>query len=438
LSALRLKHLADIRVSNVDKKTVDGETPVRLCNYTDVYYRDSVIPDDHFMVATAAADQIERFRLRSGDVIITKDSETPDDIGIPAFVAQSAPDFVCGYHLAILRPNPDVIDGRYLHWSMSSRWVRQQLAACATGVTRFGLRTDVIASTLINVPALDEQRRIAGMVDIASSELTTATRLHAKRMHALRSRLAATIVARVAPWASRWPPGSWAADLTVRNSYDSFSETRLKYTVRDLVGGVWGADPDGGPDDIACVRVADFDRSRGVISEVPTMRCIEPRQRQSRELRAGDLLLEKSGGGERQVVGGVALYTHNVPAVCSNFIARMRPASGHDPGYLAYLHRALYALGRTRLYAKQTTGIQNLDVEGYLGERIALPGQCEQVRIRCELDELTETILEMQQQIERQIDLLRERHQSLITAAVTGELDPSLHRGASVAPSWPR
>lgn len=33
----RLANVADILFSNVDKHTIEGEVPVRLCNYVDVY-----------------------------------------------------------------------------------------------------------------------------------------------------------------------------------------------------------------------------------------------------------------------------------------------------------------------------------------------------------------------------------------------------------------
>lgn len=163
--SISLKYVAAIRASSVDKKTVDGQLPVRLCNYTDVYYRDIVTREQQFMEATATPDQVESFRLRSGDVIITKDSETADDIGVPAFVATSASDLVCGYHLALLRPIPDRLDGRYLYWSMRSRTMRAYFAARATGVTRFGLRTEVIKAAPLWLPPLDEQRRIAAFLD---------------------------------------------------------------------------------------------------------------------------------------------------------------------------------------------------------------------------------------------------------------------------------
>ena len=88
-SANKLKFLARTFASNVDKKTKDGELPVQLCNYTDVYYNDVLSFDLPFMKATATCEQIERFTLRTGDTVITKDSEDPNDIAVPAL--NSAP-----------------------------------------------------------------------------------------------------------------------------------------------------------------------------------------------------------------------------------------------------------------------------------------------------------------------------------------------------------
>ena len=48
----KLKFLARVQTSNVDKISSDGEEPVRLCNYTDVYYNDRITPDLDFMEAT--------------------------------------------------------------------------------------------------------------------------------------------------------------------------------------------------------------------------------------------------------------------------------------------------------------------------------------------------------------------------------------------------
>ena len=61
------------------------------------------------MAATASPDEVERFRLQRGDVLITKDSETWDDIAIPTLVVDAADDLICGYHLAILRPKESLL-----------------------------------------------------------------------------------------------------------------------------------------------------------------------------------------------------------------------------------------------------------------------------------------------------------------------------------------
>jgi type I restriction enzyme S subunit len=161
---LRLKWLAEVRVSNVDKKSYEDQLPVLLCNYTDVYYNRQIVAGMEFMAATATSDQIARFGLRSGDVLVTKDSETADDIAIPSLVSKDMPGVVCGYHLAIIRPGRR-LDGRYLYWHLASPVARQYFDALATGVTRVGIRAEHIENLVINVPPLTVQAAIAEALD---------------------------------------------------------------------------------------------------------------------------------------------------------------------------------------------------------------------------------------------------------------------------------
>jgi type I restriction enzyme S subunit len=144
---------------------------VRLCNYTDVYKNGVITANLDFMTATATPEQIRRFRLRRGDTIITKDSEVADDIGIPAFVEYEADDLICGYHLAIVRPNPSAVFPKYLYWAMNSQPVFGQWRVLASGVTRVGLRTTDLTKVTIPLPALDEQRRIAAFLDRETARL---------------------------------------------------------------------------------------------------------------------------------------------------------------------------------------------------------------------------------------------------------------------------
>lgn len=161
----RLDAVADVLFSNVDKHTIEGETPVLLCNYVDVYKNDQITSALDFMEASADPREIEKFRIRRGDVLATKDSEEADDIAIPAFVAEELPGVICGYHLALLRPRSKRITGEFLAWLHRSKQFRAQYEAKAVGVTRFGLSQYAFRSALIPVPPMPEQIRINRYLD---------------------------------------------------------------------------------------------------------------------------------------------------------------------------------------------------------------------------------------------------------------------------------
>ena len=168
---LRLKHVAEVVTSNVDKLKSESEVPVRLINYTDVYYGDRLTPDLPLMWATASASEIARHRVVDGDVLITKDSETADDIGVAAYVESTEDDMVCGYHLSRIRTKTSIADARYLFWALTGNHARGQMTVAATGVTRFGLRADSIRSLAIRVPSRREQRAIADYLDIETGRI---------------------------------------------------------------------------------------------------------------------------------------------------------------------------------------------------------------------------------------------------------------------------
>src|SRR5438045_3830201 len=109
-----LGDVAELLFSGVDKKLVSSEDKVRLCNYTDVYYHRRLSSTMKFSEGSATKREIAALHLRAGDVLITKDSETPNDIAVPALVTATMPDVVCGYHLAIIRPLKGLLDGAYL------------------------------------------------------------------------------------------------------------------------------------------------------------------------------------------------------------------------------------------------------------------------------------------------------------------------------------
>ncbi len=177
----QLRDLADVRVSNVDKKSFATERPIRLCNYMDVYANDyltSALLD--FMPATASPSEIERFSLHAGDVVITKDSETPDDIGVPAVIVEDIDGLVCGYHLALIRPKARV-HPTFLAKQLASASTNRYFAAKATGSTRFGLAIGTIEKLDVPTPPIAEQAKIAAVLSTVDRAIEQSEALIAKQ-----------------------------------------------------------------------------------------------------------------------------------------------------------------------------------------------------------------------------------------------------------------
>ena len=189
----RLRNAVTMRVSNVDKHVRKGETPVRLCNYVDVYKHDCISQRIDFMRATATLEEIAQFRLEEGDVLITKDSETWDDIGVPAVVTEPAEDLISGYHLALLRPFANVLVGAYLLRALQSKGLAHQFHVEAKGVTRFGLSHVGIKSVWLAVPPLPEQAAIVRFLDHADRRIRRYIRAKQKLIALLEERKQAII-----------------------------------------------------------------------------------------------------------------------------------------------------------------------------------------------------------------------------------------------------
>jgi type I restriction enzyme, S subunit len=192
----RLKEVCEIFPSNVDKKTYENEMPVLLCNYTDVYYNEKITSQIDFMVATASAEQVKKFTLREGDTIITKDSETADDIAIAAYVPQNMPGVICGYHLSMIRPR-EATCGAFMKRLFDSVYVKSCCAVYANGLTRVGLGQYALDNLEMPFPPKTEQAAIAAFLDQETTKLDTLTTEAKTAITLLQERRAALISAAV-------------------------------------------------------------------------------------------------------------------------------------------------------------------------------------------------------------------------------------------------
>ena len=163
---VKLGDVSLVEISGVDKKTNDGEASVRLCNFTDVYKNWAITSSMHdsFMVASANEREIAKFSLHRGQVAVTKDSETRDDIGIPTYIADNFDDVILGYHCALITPDEIQLNGKYLNAFLHTEFIHKFFSANASGSgQRYTLSIETLNSIPIYLPSLEEQERIGNI-----------------------------------------------------------------------------------------------------------------------------------------------------------------------------------------------------------------------------------------------------------------------------------
>lgn len=196
---------------------------------------------------------------------------------------------------------------------------------------------------------------------------------------------------------------------------------KLKFLITKPIAGAWGADPKNDNNDIICVRVADF-KDFEVKTNNLTVRNIEPKEEQL--LKIGDLLLEKSGGGEKTPVGRVVIFKHNFKAVTSNFVSKFSPKNEMVISeYLLYVFKLINSVKWNFKSLKQTTGIQNIDTYSYLDNWVYIPEISEQEKIIEHIQKEFEIFNSTIDKIEKELALTEEYRTSIIAEAVTGKID---------------
>ncbi len=167
MKSKKLRDMATVSISGVDKKCFSNETEVSLCNFTDIYYNWQLDEGDvpSFMRATAKEDEIEDFTLQKGDVCITKDSETRDDIGVSCLICDDLKLTILGYHCALIRPNRSLLDGQYLNCFLSSATARRYFSFRASGSgQRYTLSLENIEDIEIPYIELQSQKEIGSLI----------------------------------------------------------------------------------------------------------------------------------------------------------------------------------------------------------------------------------------------------------------------------------
>ena len=414
----RLRTVADMRVSNVDKHTREDEIPVRLCNYVDVYKNDQITQEIAFMRATASTDEIERFRLKRGDVLITKDSETWDDIGVPALVTESADDLVCGYHLALLRPSMEIL-GAYLARALQTGGVAHQFHVRANGVTRYGLTHAGIQSVQVPLPPLDEQAAIARCLDDADQRIRDYVSAKERLIILLEEERQAVIHQAVTrgldPNVRLKPSGvEWLGDVP-----EHWGVRKLRQCT-SVVGGLtpsmevhryWGG---------SVPWVTPKDMKQDLISDSSMKVTNAAIQETSLQLVDPPVILMVVRG--MILARRVPIARTTAPVTINQDIKALRAIRGVNAAFLAYsLNSAQEAF--KPLIDEAGHGTRRLPTERWRELPVAMPSLPEQSIIIEYLEKATTHFNTAIGRTRRQIELMEEYRTRLIADVVTGKID---------------
>lgn len=418
-SAARLRHVAAVSNSNVDKKSYDDGHPVRLCNYTDVYYNDFITDDMELMRATATGSEIQRFQLYQGDVIITKDSESWDDIAIPACVAEPLTDVVCGYHLTLLRPLDERLNGRFLLRALQAQGVREQFWLAANGITRFGLGQQGMKDALLPIPPVPGQKAIADFLDRKTAAIDALIEKKQKLLDLLAEKRSALINQAVTkglhpdvPMKDSGIP--WIGEIPAR-----WDVARLKFLVATTVDCHHSTPTYEADGQFPALRTSDI--SPGFLDLDGARRVGEDefQHRISRlRPRPGDVIYSREG--ERY---GMAAAVPDGAEVClAQRVMLFRPDAATDSTFFMWALNATSVYQQMRQYVVGATS-PHVNIGDIREAWLPVPPLPEQERIARLLSDSAARDRAMAAKVEQHIERLQEYRQALITAAVTGQLD---------------
>jgi type I restriction enzyme, S subunit len=112
---------------------------------------------------------INTFLVESGDVLFNA-TNSPELVGKTLFFSGHDEPVVFSNHFLRLRPNFNILDGRFL-----ARWLQFQFqrrvfqGMCHQWVNQATVGRDALLALLIPIPPLEEQKRIAEILDRADS-----------------------------------------------------------------------------------------------------------------------------------------------------------------------------------------------------------------------------------------------------------------------------
>ena len=362
-------------------------------------------------------------QIRPGDLVVHEMDGFEGAIGISDSRGKSTPVYT------VIEPDQRV-DLRYINYLLREMSKTGKIESLARSIRErtTDFRWNMWSEIHFPFPPIKEQQLISRYLDKKTEQIDSLIEKIQKKIELLKEQRTSLINQCVTKGLDLIVEMKDSGIEWIGETPKHWRQQSIKHVLNDYFGGSWGEDLVEGQTKgvVQVVRVTEFNwDTLSVSQQIPTLRSLELKEDSKKLVRRGDLVIEKSGGGEKTPVGRVILIDRELtrPTVNSNFTNIFRPNQEKlDPGFGVYLFYTSYAGGMTIRNIKQTTGIQNLDIGGFLSEKFFLPPKEEQEQIQLFLDNSIKKILHLIRKHTDRLKLLREYRQSLISSLVTGKV----------------
>lgn len=384
----------------LDAKRISGEAPGCYLRNVDVQW--DAVNTDALPEMDFAPGERDRYRLRSGDILVCEGGEVGRTAIWQAEIAE------CYYQKALhrVRPRSDQEVPRFFCYLMYSLAKRGVFAASGNPNTINHLTAVQLKHYHLPFPSAQEQSAIALFLDGKTAQIDALTRKKERLIELLQEKRSALIIRAVAK----------GLDPTVpmkESGIDWLGEIPAHWTVlhvSDLATLVNGFPFDSEHfvrgEGTPLVRIRDLNAAETEVNYVgPVV--------ENAWIDSGDIVVGMDGDfNVARWRGGRALLNQRM---CC-----LRPRKGCDAGFMAYvLPRPLQVINDLT-YSTTVKHLSSLDVRKI---RLGAPGEREQRAIRTFLDRETASIDGLVEKVGDAIDRLKELRTALISAAVTGKID---------------
>jgi len=421
----KLKYISSVVFSNVDKHTIEGEQPVKLCNYVDVYYNDFITSDMEFMSATALPREIDKFSLLQGDVLITKDSESRDDIAIPSFVRDEMNGVLCGYHLAQIRSLS--VDSKFLFWVFGASEINDQYKVASNGITRYGLGKTSLENSFIPIPPLPEQKTIARFLDRKTVQIDDLIAKKQQQIDLLNEQRTALIYQAVTKGLNAGAPLKDSGVKWLGEIPDHWETWKLKYLCSTTKGFAFKSylfTDDG----VYVVKATNI-KKESIINVHTFLNPEDADNYRNVELKKGDIIIS-TVGSKPHVVDSAVGQLAQVPAKYHGALLNQNTVRletnrsdilSHE--YLFFVLLSQRFRKYLNLHAHGTANQASINLQDIMSFIITLPPINEQQTIANIINNQCVSINKTITGIKKEIIRLKEYRTALISAAVTGKID---------------